>query len=110
MTTCSIPVSCTLKDKIIALQVALIDRQTLQKALFAWKTWHAGKRDRRAKLRKAVNRILRGCLSRAFFQWRDNIAAEEKSRMQRRKVLTFHLTAFLGTTSKLCYLMLYSSP
>ena len=64
----------------------MIDRQTLQKALYAWKTWQAGKRDRRAKLRRALNRILRGCLSRAFYRWRDHLAAEEKSRLQRRKV------------------------
>lgn len=74
------------KEQTVPLQVALIDKQTMQKAMYAWKTWKAGKSDRRAKLRRALNRILRGCLSRAFYRWRDHLAAEEKSRCQRRKV------------------------
>lgn len=69
------------------MQVALIDKQTLQKAIYAWKLWNSGKKDRRAKLRRAMNRITRGCLARAFYRWRERLAVEEKSRIQRKKVL-----------------------
>jgi hypothetical protein len=72
--------------RAFANQVALIDRQTLQKALYAWKTWRAAKADRRAVLRRALNRIRRGCVSRTFYHWRDHLASQEKSRMQRHKV------------------------
>lgn len=72
--------------RAFANQVALIDRQVMQKALFAWRTWRAGKTTKRDKLRRAMNRILRGTLSRGFYCWRDHLRENDKGRLMQRKV------------------------
>lgn len=72
--------------RAFANQVALIDRQVMQKAMFAWRTWRAGKASKRDKLRRAMNRILRGTLSRGFYNWRDHLRENDKDRLMQRKV------------------------
>jgi hypoxanthine phosphoribosyltransferase len=67
-------------------QVALIERQTVQKAMFAWKTYHQNTQIKKAKLRRAFNRIQRGTLSRAFYHWKDHYQAKDKSKAMRQKV------------------------
>jgi hypoxanthine phosphoribosyltransferase len=69
-----------------ANQVALIDRQIVQKSMFAWKTYHYQKQAKMTKLRRALNRILRGTLSRAFYHWKDHYQAKDKSKAMRQKV------------------------
>jgi hypothetical protein len=69
-----------------ANQVATIDKQVMQKAMYAWKQCHYGKQAKRDKLRRAANRILRGTMSRAFYHWKDHFKEKDKSRAMRQKV------------------------
>ena len=69
-----------------ANQVALLDRQIMQKAIFAWKLRHSDKVSKRERARRAASRILRGTLSRAFFYWKDQYKLKDKTRLMRIKV------------------------
>jgi hypothetical protein len=72
--------------KAFANQVAMIDKQVMQKAIYVWKTWHHGKRAKLDRMRRAMNRILRGALSRAFYHWKDRRQSKDRSQLMRRKV------------------------
>lgn len=69
-----------------ANQVALIDRQVMQKAMYAWKLRHGEKRSKLDKVRRAAARIARGTLARAFFVWKDHYKEKDKGRLMRQKV------------------------
>lgn len=69
-----------------ANQVAMIDRQVMQKAMYAWKSHRAGKQSKLDKMRRAMNRILRGTMSRAFYSWRDQFKEKDKARAMKQKV------------------------
>jgi hypothetical protein len=71
--------------KAFANQVAMIDKQVMQKAMYAWKTRHYGKKTKTDRMRRALNRILRGCLSRTFFHWKDRLRAKDRTQLMRRK-------------------------
>ena len=88
-----------------ANQVAMIDKQCMQKAMFAWKTHHYGKAAQRDKLRRAMNRIRRGALSRAFYAWKDHFKAKDQSKALRQKVpppCLERLTPYAQDTASMC--------
>lgn len=80
-----------------ANQVALIDRQVIQKALYAWKLLHGQKVAKKDRTRRALARIMRGVLARAFFHWKDHYKGKDKSRAMRQKVrhLIAHTLVFV---------------
>lgn len=72
--------------RAFANQVATIDKQVMQKALYVWKTYVAGRRAKRRRAARARTRVLRGLLSRAFAVWQDRRQVKDRSHLMRRKV------------------------
>jgi len=83
---CKVQETIEHNKRAFANQIAIVDKQIMQKALFAWKTHHYGKRANVDKMRRAMNRIMRGCLARAFYAWRDQFKEKDKNRAMRQKV------------------------
>lgn len=69
-----------------ANQVAMIDKQVMQKAWYAWTTRTREKLAKLALIRRAFNRVLRGAMSRAFYHWKDHFKEKDKGRAMRQKV------------------------
>lgn len=67
------------------------DRNLMKKVFEAWKLVRYGSVAKQAKLKKAVARIMRGALSRAFFAWKDELHLVDKNLAMKRKVRAVRL-------------------
>ena len=76
--------------RAFANQIALVDKQIMQKAFFAWKTHKERKAADMNRMRRAMNRIMKGCLTRAFFSWKSISEEAGRESVIIRKVRTTH--------------------
>jgi hypothetical protein len=72
--------------RIFEHRMMMESRSTLKKAWDAWKGARYGSVAKQQKLRRALNRIAKGTLSRAFFAWKERYGLKDKTHAMKKKV------------------------
>ncbi|GMH34174.1 hypothetical protein BSKO_02008 [Bryopsis sp. KO-2023] len=72
--------------KIFEQRLLLADMALKQRGLDAWRTYRNNRKTKEQVLQRAVARIRRGLLARAYFTWKDKFHLVDKDLQMRRKV------------------------
>ncbi|KAF5842332.1 hypothetical protein DUNSADRAFT_7646 [Dunaliella salina] len=67
-------------------RMMLEDQATLRKCMQAWRAARYGSVQKQQILLRCIQRLRRGCLSRAFFAWKDRFHIVDKNFAMKRKV------------------------
>lgn len=74
--------------RVFANRVRMEDRAIMKKAFDAWRAVRFGSIAKQQLLRRAIARLQRGLLSRAFLAWKDKFHLVDKYHAMRKKVGT----------------------